>query len=457
MITNRYFFLLLGPISAILLGVWLNYTGTEQAVVFTACITLWTAIWWVSEALPIPVTSLLPFVLLPFAGVISYQEAASALGSHVILLLMAAFILSKALEASGVHERLALKMVNIVGGKGGGRLVFAFMATAIILSMWISNTATVLMLIPIGMAITSRVKDDRLTIALLLGIAYASSVGGVSTLIGTPPNVIFAAVYQETTGADFIFLEWMKIGVPISLISLPLMALWLGRGLCKDTVIEMPEVGDWRAFEKRVLVVFFLTVMAWVTRTAPFGGWGGYYDLVFVGDSTIALAAVIVMFLVPNGEGGRLLKWETAVTIPWGMLLLFAGGIVLAKGFTASGLSTIIGSSFVQLTELPLFLMMLIISTSVIFLTEITSNTATATLLMPVLAAAAIEANIAPELLMIPAAIAATCAFMLPVATAPNAIVFATEKIPMRTMAKEGFVLNIILTLVISSVCYFML
>lgn len=457
MVISRSFFVALGPLSAIILAGWLSYIGTEPAILYTACITLWTAIWWVSEALPIPVTSLLPFVLLPFAGVISYQEAASALGSHVILLLMAAFILSKALEASGVHERLALKMVNLVGGKGGGRLIFAFMASAIILSMWISNTATVLMLIPIGMAITSRVKDDRLTVALLLGIAYASSVGGVSTLIGTPPNVIFAAVYQETTGTDFIFLEWMKIGVPISLISLPLMALWLGRGLSKDTVIEMPDVGKWRPFEKRVLIVFFLTVMAWITRTAPFGGWGGYYELTTVGDSTIALGAVIVMFLVPNGEGGRLLKWETAVTIPWGMLLLFAGGIVLAKAFTASGLSTIIGSSFTQLTELPVFVMMLIISTAVIFLTEITSNTATATLLMPVLAAAAIESNMAPEILMIPAAIAATCAFMLPVATAPNAIVFATEKIPMRTMAKEGFVLNIILTLVISSVCYFAL
>lgn len=457
MAINKSFFLALGPLSALLLGFWLTYTGTQSIIIYTACITLWTAVWWVSEALPIPVTSILPFVLLPFAGVITYQEAASALGSHVILLLMAAFILSKALEASGVHERLALKMVTLVGGQGGARLVFAFMATAVILSMWISNTATVLMLIPIGMAITSRVKDDRLTIALLLGIAYSSSVGGVSTLIGTPPNVIFAAVYQETTGTDFIFLEWMKIGVPISLISLPLMALWLGRGLSKDTVIEMPEVGNWRPFEKRVLIVFFLTVVAWITRTAPFGGWGGYYDLATVGDSTIALGAVIVMFLVPNGEGGRLLKWETAVTIPWGMLLLFAGGIVLAKGFTASGLSTIIGASFSQLTELPVFVMMLIISTSVIFLTEITSNTATATLLMPVLAAAAIQSNIAPELLMIPAAIAATCAFMLPVATAPNAIVFATEKIPMRTMAKEGFVLNIILTVVIASVCYFTL
>ena len=457
MSSSKSFFLIAAPIISIILGLILSSIGTDIVVIYTACITVWTAIWWISEALPIPVASLLPIAFFPFLGVLSYQEAASSLGSHVILLLMAALILSKAIEESGVHKRLAIKMVNLVGGNGGSRLVFAFMSTAVILSMWISNTAAVLMLVPMALAITSQAGDKKLTIALLLGIAYASSVGGSGTLIGTPPNVIFAAVYQETTGREYNFLEWMKTGVPIVLISLPLMTLWLGRRLKSNSAINLPEVGNWRTFEIRVLIVFFLTIIAWITRTAPYGGWGNYFELTYVGDSTIALTSVIVMFMVPNGEGGRLLRWETAVTIPWGTLLLFAGGIAIAKAFAASGLSTIIGNSLVQLTEMPVFLMILLISTSVVFLTEITSNTATATLLMPVLAAAAIEANISPELLMVPAVIASNCAFMLPVATAPNAIIFATEKIPMMTMAREGFVLNIILTIVISTVSYFTL
>ena len=445
--------------SAILAGI-LMAIGQTQAVSLTAAITLFTAVLWVSEALPIPVTSLIPFFAFPMAGVISHREAASALGSHVILLLMGAFMLSKALEKSNVHSRLAVYMLRLTGADSAKRLVLAFMLTAAVLSMWISNTATTLMLLPIALAVLMHLDCPRVTTALLLGIAYAASLGGVGTPIGTPPNIIFMSVYSETQGKEINFLEWMKTGVPIVIIAIPLMALWLTRGLGKLGECRLPQVGNWQAAEKRVLSVFLFVALAWVFR--PY--WTQWLDMTSVGDSSIALAGVVLMFLVPSGkrnEDGqvdkddRLLDWKTASSIPWGMLLLFAGGICIAKAFMASGLSEQMGQWLTGLSSLPVPLLILSICLFVTFLTEITSNTATATLLMPILATAGVAAGIDPALLMMPAAISASCAFMLPVATAPNAIVYGTDRFSIKTMAREGFVLNIMVALVITLVVTF--
>ena len=454
---TKQLFIPLGPVLAAGFYFLLTALGMAYLPAVTAAITLLTVIWWITEALPIPATSIVPFVLLPLFGVTDHKLVASSLGSHVILLLMGAFMLSKALEKSGAHERLALYMLKVVGISSGRRLVLGFMLAAGLLSMWISNTATTLMMLPIALAILSRADNHRLTIALVLGIAYAASLGGVGSPLGTPPNVIFMGIYEEVTGREFSFLSWMKIGLPVVLITLPIMALWLTRGIHLHKSLEAPVVGEWRPEEVRTLLVFGVAILFWVTRNEPFGGWSELLGVDAAGDSTVALGAVVLMFLVPNGKGGRLLDWQTAESIPWGMLLLFAGGIAIAKGFTASGLSDMMGEGLRFLTAMPLWLMLVLLCLSVTFLTEITSNTATATLLMPILAVVATSAGFDPMVLMIPAAMCASCAFMLPVATAPNAIAYGTGKVRIQEMVREGAVLSVLASLIIAGVCWVML
>ncbi|WKD51186.1 SLC13 family permease [Microbulbifer spongiae] len=450
-------FIVFGPLLAVLFYVFLRVLDMAYLPAVTAAITLLTVIWWITEALPIPATSLVPFILLPLFGVADYKIVAASLGSHVIMLLMGAFILSKALEKSGAHERLALYMLRIVGISSGRRLVLGFMLASGFLSMWISNTATTLMMLPIALAILSRIQNQRLSIALILGIAYAASLGGVGTPLGTPPNVIFMGIYEEVTGRTFSFVGWMKIGFPVVLVTLPIMALWLTRSVHLKNAIQPPAVGAWRAEEKRTLLVFGLAIGFWVTRNAPFGGWSGWLGIASAGDSTVAIAAVVAMFMIPDGKGGRLLDWQTAETIPWGMLLLFAGGLALAKGFSVSGLSSMLGSGLSFLTAMPLWIMLLLLCLGVTFLTEITSNTATATLLMPILAVAATSAGFDPMVLMIPAAMSASCAFMLPVATAPNAIAYGTGKVRMQDMVREGAVLSVTASLIIAGTAWLLL
>ncbi|MBT8472816.1 MAG: SLC13 family permease [Marinicaulis sp.] len=448
--------IVLGLAFAAACGALAHVLGLPEKITATIAITALTAFWWVSEALPIPATSLVPFALFPLAGVLDQRQAAAALGSYVIILLMASFMLSKALEKSGAHERLALYMINLVG-TSGRRLVIGFMLAAALLSMWISNTATTLMLATMALAIIARTDNPKLAVPLLLGIAFAASLGGTATLIGTPPNLIFAENYLQATGDEFSFSQWMKIGLPIVIIGVPIMGLWLTRSMGGVTAPELRDPGPWRVDERRTLMVFAIAIALWVTRAEPFGGWSGALSMTGAGDSTVAVFAVILMFLVPDGKGGALLDWKSAGDIPWGMLLLFAGGICIASGFRASGLDQLIGANLAGLANMPVFLMMLGLCLSVTFLTEMTSNTATANLLMPILAAVATGAGIAPELLMIPAVISCSCAFMLPVATAPNAIVYGTGHVSIAEMAREGVFLNIIVAVIVSSVCWVLL
>ncbi|MBA6327832.1 SLC13/DASS family transporter [Colwellia sp. MB02u-6] len=454
---TKQLFIPLAPVLAVIFHFTLLAIGLDSKASIAAAITLLTVIWWVTEALPIPATSLVPFALLPLFGIVDHKVVASALGSHVILLLMGAFMLSKAIEKSGAHERLAVYMVRLVGVNSGRRMVFGFMLASALLSMWISNTATTLIMLPIALAILKHIDNQNLKVALILGIAYAASVGGVATPIGTPPNVIFMGIYEEQTGIEFGFLEWMKIGVPIVVLAIPIMAFWLTRNVKLEQTVHLPVLGPWRAEEIRTLWVFGLTALAWITRKEPFGGWSGALDIEIAGDSTVALFAVVLMFIVPNGKGSRLLDWDSAKTIPWGMLLLFAGGIALAKGFVASGLSDLLGEWLASFAHLPAIIMIVTICLVVTYLTEITSNTATATLLMPILAAAAIASGYDPKVLMIPAAICASCAFMLPVATAPNAIAYGTGEIQIKEMVKEGAVLSFIISCLVGITCYLLL
>ena len=446
-----------GPILALLSGYLMYSAGFAADAAVTMGITVVTVIWWVFEPIPIPATSLLPLALLPLFGVLTGQQVSAAYGNPLILLLLGGFILSTALARNGAHRRIALTMVNIFGGNSSRRLVFGFIAASAILSMWISNTATTLMLLPVALAVLEKAEDPKLATPLLLGIAYAASIGGIGTPIGTPPNVVFMGIYTQITGLEIGFAQWMAWAVPIVLVLVPLIALWLTRNLTHTGSIDLPQVGAWQSGEVRVLIVFALTALLWITRKEPMGGWTAWMDFPYTNDYVVAFVAVVALFIIPDGKGERLLDWETATTIPWGMLILFGAGIAIAAAFTSSGLSQMIGTLLSGLATLHLLLLMLSICLVVTFLTEATSNTATTTLLMPILGAAAIGAGMDPKLFMIPAAMSASCAFMLPVATAPNLIMFSTGRFTIETMAREGFALNFIGALVIGVGCYLLI
>ena len=439
------------PLSAILLFFLLRYLDIGYEIAMTAAVTLLTATLWITEAIPIPATSLIPFFAFPLTNILSYKQVATGL-SPVLLLLMGGLMLAKSLEKSGVHRRFALAALNIIGGRGK-RIVFAFMLTAALLSMWISNTATTLILLPIALAVLKRADNRELTIAVILGLAYSASLGGVATLIGTPPNIVFAGIYTEFTGRYYPFADWMMTGVPVVILGLPLMALWLTRNVKWKETLSLPAAETWRVNEVRVLVVFGITILLWITRAAPSGGWSGLLGAPGIGDGHVAMAGVAAMFLVPSGQGGRLLDWKTAVEIPWSILLFFISAVVIAKAFSASGLAELIAQRLAILATLPVPLLILCICLGVTFLTEIMSNIAATALLLPVFAATALAVGVSPELMMIPATISASCAFMLPISTVPNAIVFGTGQVTIRDMVREGAILNFILALVITLVC----
>ena len=444
---------MLGPALACLTYLLLQLSGWDHLACYTGAISALCATWWIFEPVPIPATSLIPIALLPLFGVLSPAEVGASYGSPLVLLLMGGFILSTAMERSGAHLRVALYMVNLFGGSSSRRLVMGFMAAAATLSMWISNTATALMLLPVALAVIERSKDPKLAVPLLLGIAYAANIGGIGTPIGTPPNLIFREIYQQTTGEEVLFLTWMSWGVPAVLMLTPLAALWATRHLTHQGQVEMPVVGQWQTDEKRVFTVFVLTAIAWMTRGQPFGGWSTWLDLKGANDASVAMIAVVCMFLIPDGKGSRLLDWETANKIPWGMLILFGGGIAIAKAFVVSGLSAALGNALVGITTWHIIFIIGVICLTITFLTEMTSNTATTALMMPILAAGAVAAGIEPALLMVPAAMSASCAFMLPVATAPNTIVFSTGRFTTMKMVREGLVLNFIGLTVITLIC----
>lgn len=455
-----------GPLAALLMYFLVLHTSAAAdnfALAITAAVAIICVIWWIFEPVPIPVTSLIPLSIFQISGVLSAGEVAHSYGSPLILLLLGGFILSKSMERSGAHLRLALFMVNLFGNTSSKQLVLGFMVAAASLSMWISNTATTLMLLPVAIAVANQAKDKELATPLLLSIAFAASIGGIGTPIGTPPNLIFMQVYQQSFDKSIGFTQWMSWGIPVVLCMIPMTWLWLTRKLTYTGGFDMPDVGKWSNIEKRVMGVFALTAIAWITRKEPFGGWSSWLGMPNANDASVALIAVVLMFVIPAGKNdkeyqdGRLLDWQTAATIPWGILLLFGGGICLAAAFGSSGLSAALAEHLSALSTLPIIIMVFAICISVTFLTETTSNTASTVLLMPVLAASAIGSNIEPKLLMIPAAISASCAFMMPVATAPNSIVYASGFFTTRVMAKEGFFLNITGAVIITSLCYLIL
>lgn len=447
-----------GLLAALATGLAMTAGGLPTPMVVTGATAILCVSWWIFEPIPIPVTSLLPLALMPMFGVLTPTETGAAYGSPLILLLLGGFLLSRGMESSGAHRRLALGVVRLVGGDSPRRLILGFMIAGAGLSMWISNTATVLMLMPVAIAVLdSAERKELLQVPLLLGLAWSCSIGGLGTPIGTPPNLIFMQVYHDTTGQQLGFTQWMSVGVPIVVVMVAVAAIWITRALPSEVSVAVPQPGPWRSAERRVLAIFGITALVWMTRAEPFGGWRVWFGLPTANDASVAFLAVVALFMTRDRQGEPLITWREAAAIPWGVLLLFAGGICLAKAFVSSGLSAIAGESIVALATLPVFWMTLLICLSVTFMTEATSNTATTALLMPILAAAALTAGIDPILLMIPAAMSASCAFMLPVATAPNAVVYGTDRIPIQTMFKEGLVLNVIGAVVISSLLLWLL
>lgn len=448
-----------GPAAAALLFVWMTQSGASTPIALTAAITLWTASWWVFEPVPIPVASLLPIALFPVLGILTPTQVGAAYGSPLILLLLGGFILSQGMRRSGVHRRIALMLLTAFGGTSRA-MVFGFLVAAGMLSMWISNTATALMLLPIALAALEPVTDRRIHIGVLLAVAYGCSIGSLGTPIGTPPNLVFIEVYQQTTGNEFGFTDFMRAGLPVVALMLPVAGLILIRGM-PSVRVELPEKqGPWRSAEIRTLGVFGVTALLWITRREPFGGWSGLLGLDMANDASVALLAVVAMFLIPSGtrKHERLLDWNTAADIPWGILLLFGSGICIARAFVETGLSGLIGDAIAQsISSWPLLLTLVVVCLTVTFLTEMVSNTATTTLLMPILAAAGIGAGIDPQIIMLPAAMSASCAFMLPVATGPNAVVFGSGRIRVIDMARKGILLNVAGVAVIVFVNYWRL
>ncbi len=458
-----------GPILFLLILFFFNAEGLSQEGVATFAIGTWIAIWWITEAIPISATALLPFVLFPVTGVMTVKVVSGAFANQMIFLFLGGFILAVAIEKTNLHKRIALNIIYQIGSNWN-KVILGFMIATAFLSMWISNTATAVMMLPIGLAVISQIKVEgdmkkSMGRSLMLAIAYGCSVGGIATIIGTPTNVIFVGIVEELYGRTISFTQWMMLGLPFSIIMLIIGWIYLTKVVFPVTVEGIPggkkaikeqleALGKISYKEKSVLLVFIVVALCWITSSFLLKK-----IVPGINDTLIAIAGAISLFILPSGEKRKIgiINWQTAETIPWGILLLFGGGLALAEGFKVSGLAQWIGSQLTLFKVLPAILLILAIIAVVNFLTEITSNVATAAMLMPVLAALALSIDVHPYFLMIAATIAASCAFMLPVATPPNAVVFGSGLLTIPKMMKAGFWMNIISILVATVLIYYIL
>jgi sodium-dependent dicarboxylate transporter 2/3/5 len=437
----------------------------------TGALALLMAVWWITEAIPIPATALLPLALLPLLGAGTIREAAAPYAHPLIFLFMGGFMLALAMQRWGLHRRLALHIIRRMGSQPSP-IIAGFMISAALLSMWVSNTATAVMMLPIGLSVVemgrnrgaSSEEGDPFAVALLLGIAYACSVGGLGTLIGTPPNAFMAAFLSETYQVEIGFAQWMLFGVPIVAVALPMTFFVLTRvlfplgrtssALEEDFLADaLAATGPMSPAEKRVAAVFALTAAAWVFRPL-LDNW-----IVGLSDAGIAVAAAVVLFLLPVdlSRGEFVLNWSWAQRVPWGVLLLFGGGLSLADGIHRTGLAASMAHALQALASWPLPVLLVAAVSLIVFLTELTSNTATAAVFLPILAAVGEGMGRDPMLLVVPAALAASCAFMLPVATPPNAIVYGSGRLTIPQMARAGLVLNLLFIGLITGVTYMLL
>jgi len=434
--------------------------GMEDKAWSVAAVTVLLAYWWSSEALPVPITSLLPIICFPMLGVSSIGAATAPYAAPTIFLLMGGFIMATGIAKWNLHRRIAL-MVLVKVGNNPTALIGGFMAVTAMISMWISNTASTLMMLPIALSLASEIVKDKnekttgFIICLVLGVAYGANIGGFGTPIGTPPNLLVIAFMKENFGIDISFLSWMLIGVPTVLIMLPIALFVLTKwaypyDLSENSLasehlqLELDEMGPMSIPEKRMSMLFAFIASCWIFRT-PIQS--NLELLPWLSDTLIAIAGAVLMFIVPSGSKSEkstaLLDWKTAEKLPWGVLLLFGGGLSLAAAVSSSGLAVWIGTELAAIGVFDLVFIIFILVTIVVFLTELTSNTATAATLIPIMGALAVTTGIDPMILFVPLAISASCAFMLPVATGPNAVVFSSGEVTIPQMANAGFRLNL--------------
>jgi sodium-dependent dicarboxylate transporter 2/3/5 len=438
-----------------------------------AAVMVLMAAWWIQDVVPIPVTSLLPIFLFPLFGLQDVNEVSVFYGRPIIFLFLGGFLLALGLQESGVHKRLALKIVSLIGSKPR-QLIFGFMIVAGFLSMWISNTASVMVMLPIGLSVIQNVKKEigpgpvlqNFGVCFMLGIAYASNIGGMATLIGTPPNLIFLEMYHQLfpSRPEIGFMDWMMIGFPISVVFLISGWFILTRYIFKlpaedffngkDNIkMQLKALGPIKKDEVRTLVIFGLAALLWMSGSDIkisddfiIHGWRTWFNLPMVSDPAVAIITAVLLFIIPSGEkkGEALLSWKVTKELPWGILLLFGGGFALAGGFESSGLSKLVEIMFVNMPALPPLVMLTLVCIFVTFQTEITSNSAVTTLILPILAAGSVVYSLDPRLLMISATLSASCAFMMPIATPPQAIVYGSGYVSIRQMMKAGIWFNIL-------------
>lgn len=463
----------LGPLMFAICMWFVNIDELSEEGVAVMASTLWVACWWILEVIPISVTALLPIILFPLTGAMDIESTTAAFGHRYIFLYIGGFTLAIAIERWNLHKRIALQIIRLIG-TDRKMIVLGFMLATALLSMWISNTATSVMMLPIGLAIIGQFgsegqsQEDKKNFGriLMLSIAYSASIGGIATLVGTPPNLVLAGVVQEIFAIEITFFSWMMVGLPISVILLFTCWKYLTRtkefqhespirGGLEEIRAQIKKLGKLSIPEKRILIIFSFTALAWICRSFLINRF-----LPEVDDTIIAMTAAILLFILPAGAEDvkrPLINWSEAVKLPWGVLLLFGGGLAIAKGFSSSGLAVWIGEQLSLLEGLSLVLILLVLVIAVNFLTEITSNLATTAMLLPILATLAAVIGVHPYMLMVAATLAASCAFMLPVATPPNAIVFGSGYIKIPEMVKTGIWMNMISIVVICLAVYFFL
>ncbi len=465
--------LILGPILFSVIMIFVDAEGLSFEAKCILASTAWMAVWWVTECVPISVTALLPIVLFPITGGMDLSTTTAAYGHKLVFLFVGGFLIALAIEKWHLHKRLALNIIRFTGSNKS-RVILGFMLATAFLSMWISNTATSIMILPVGLAIISQLKDDPKTIeneneffgkSLMIAIAYSASIGGMATLIGTPPNMVLAGVVEESYGIKLNMFDWMKFGVPLSSFLLIICWLYLTKIAFKfkneefsagkeEILRQINKLGRFSNEEIKVLIVFTLTALGWIFR--------GSIETIFpmIDDTIIAIFFAVTLFIIPTKNrktNTTLLVWDDTVKLPWGILILFGGGMAIASAFGKSGLALWIADLLQNLDNVSLFLIILIIVTSINLLTEVTSNMATTAMLLPVLVTIALAIEVHPYFLLIGATLAASCAFMLPISTPPNAVVFGSGFLKIEDMFKKGVWMNLISILIISLVVYFIL
>jgi sodium-dependent dicarboxylate transporter 2/3/5 len=466
--------LILGPLLFAFVQFGPSAEGLSAEATAALAVALWVGTWWVTEAVPIAVSALLPIVLFPLTGALDLGTTTAAYGHKYVFLYLGGFLLAIAIEKVNLHRRIALFIIASIGTRMR-MIVLGFMVATAFLSMWISNTATSVMMLPIGLAIIAQYRDHPDTPEnehtqfgkmLMLAIAYSASIGGIGTLIGTPPNLVLAGIVKELYGVEIGFLEWMLLALPLSILLLALCWVYLTRfaiklkaddfaGGVEEIKRQREALGPIRLDEKKVAVVFVLTAAAWISRSfllSPI--------LPAIDDTIIALSAGIALFVIRGSKQGTataILSWDDSKRLPWGILILFGGGLAIAQGFKDTGLAQWFAEQLITLDFLPLLVMTLVLVAAINFLTEITSNLATTAMILPVLAPLAAAMGVHPYIFMIGATIAASCAFMLPVATPPNAVVFGSGYVSMKDMIRAGLGLNLISIFLITIWVFYLL